>query len=70
MAVEKEAAAPVAVVEEIELTLTEFCTRLSESVRSPELIAGFEFTQKAAGNHKSTEAAYRARYEAFVNTPV
>lgn len=52
------------------LTLTEFCARLSETVKSPELIGAFEFTQKRDGHVKDTAEAFRARYDAFVNTPV
>jgi hypothetical protein len=53
----------------IEIELSEFCRRLSESVRKPELIAGFEHVQTNAGNFKSTEAAYRAAFDEFVNAP-
>ena len=52
------------------ITLTEFCIRLSESVKSPELIGAFEFVEKRAGHVKDTEAAFKARFDAFVNTPV
>lgn len=52
------------------LTLVDFCTRLSETVRRPELIGGFNADQKAAGHHHDTEAAYRARFDAFINKPI
>lgn len=54
----------------VALTLTEFCVRLSTSVRRPELIAAFESVEKRAGRVKDTEANFRARFDAFVNTPV
>ena len=59
------AADPSAIV-----TLVEFCTRLSETVRSFELIAGFEYTDKTAGNLKDEVVAYQARFDKFVKTPV
>lgn len=52
------------------LSLTEFCTRLSETVKRPELIGAFEFTERRAGRNKATEAEYRSRFDAFVKTPV
>lgn len=54
----------------VALTLTEFCTRLSKSVRRPELIAAFESVEKRAGRVKDTEANFRARFDTFVNTPI
>lgn len=53
-----------------QLTLTEFCTRLSETVRRTELISGFEFSMRKAGALKDTAEAYQARFDAFVTTPV
>jgi hypothetical protein len=52
------------------VTLKEFCMRLSETVTRPELIGGFEATERAAGKQRDTEAAYRARYAAFINKPL
>jgi hypothetical protein len=52
------------------LTLTEFCRRLSERVRSPELIGAFEHSEKAAGKTRDTEVAFRARFDAFTKKPV
>lgn len=52
------------------LTLTEFCIRLSETVKSPELIGGFEFMETRAGHVKDTAEAFQARYDAFISTPV
>lgn len=53
-----------------DLTLDEFCTRLSAKDSRVELIAGFHFTEKYAGRVKGAESAYAARYEAFKNQPV
>jgi hypothetical protein len=52
------------------LSLTEFCTRLSETVKRPELIGAFEFRERNAKRNKATEAEFRARFDAFINTPV
>lgn len=52
------------------VTLAEFCTRLSETVRNPALIAGFEYTEKKAGKLKDEAVAYQARFDKFVKTPV
>ena len=61
---------PVANTQEPRLTLAEFCTRLSEKVSRPELLGGFEFVERRAGRVKDVESAYRARFDAFVKTPV
>lgn len=53
-----------------EVTLHEFCVRLSVTDRRPELIGGFEFTERVAGRVKDTEAAFQSRYDAFVIKPV
>jgi len=55
---------------EAKITLVEFCTRLSETITRPELIGGFEHVEKRAGRLKDTAAAFRQRFDAFVNTPV
>ncbi len=60
------AADPVAV----DMTLGEFCARLSQSVRRPELIAGFEHSERKAGKLKDTDEAYQARFDKFIKTPV
>jgi hypothetical protein len=52
------------------ISLTEFCQRLSETVSRPELIGGFEFVERRAGRLKDTEAEFRARFDAFINTSV
>lgn len=53
-----------------QITLTEFCIRLSETVRRPELIAAFEHVEKRDGNVKGTSEAFQARFDSFVTTPV
>lgn len=58
------------VPDEPTIELGEFCARLSEKVRSPELIAGFHCTCEAKGVLKDTAAAYTARFDEFINTPV
>lgn len=52
-----------------ELTLTEFCTRLSATDRRVELIGGFFAATKAQGVIKDTEAGFAARFEAFATKP-
>ena len=52
------------------LTLTEFCRRLSERVRSPELIGAFYHGELAAERLRDTEAEYKARFDAFTKKPV
>lgn len=53
-----------------DVTLTEFCMRLSASDRRVEMIAGFEHSEKAAGRIKDAESAFASRFAAFVNKPV
>jgi len=57
-------------VQPTKLSLSEFCTRLSETVSRPELLGAFEHVERRAGRLKDTEAGYRGRFDAFVNTPV
>ena len=65
----EQAAEPVAPLA-VQITLTEFCVRLSETVRKPELIAGFEHVERRAGRLQDTDEAFRSRYDQFVNAPV
>ena len=51
-------------------SLTEFCMRVSQTVRRPELIGAFEHVERTAGRTTDTEAAYRARFDAFLNKPI
>lgn len=65
------AAAPAAAADPVvTLSLTDFCIRLSETVRRPELIGAFESVERRAGRVQATEAEFRKRYDAFVNKPV
>lgn len=57
-------------VQAVKLSLTDFCTRLSETVRRPELIGAFESVQRRAGTENQTEAEFRRRYDEFVNKPI
>lgn len=53
-----------------ELTLDEFCARLSSRDKRVELIGGFHFVETKAKRFKDAESQYQARFEAFVNKPV
>lgn len=53
-----------------QVTLEEFCTRLSVTDKRVEMIGAFNFVEKRAGHVKDTEANYAARYEAFTKKPV
>jgi hypothetical protein len=62
---------PVAAqVTEAPLTLREFCMRVSETVKSPELIAAFHHVEQASGVGSDSLAAYQQRFDAFRNQPV
>ncbi len=68
----KEVKAPEAQVAEtvsFDLTLEEFCRRLSAQKIGPELIAGFHHDQTAAGFVKGSESALQAAFEAFAKKP-
>ena len=56
--------------EAIKLSLVDFCARLSETVKRPELIGAFEFVERTAGRTADTEEAFRARFSAFTKKPV
>lgn len=51
------------------LSLAEFCARLSETVRRPELISGFEHKSKAAGQRRDTWDNFKSQFDEFVNSP-
>lgn len=53
-----------------DLTVEEFCTRLSGSDKRVELIKAFWFVETKAGRFKDAESNYQARFQAFVNKPV
>lgn len=50
--------------------LNEFCSRLSATVKRPELIGAFEHSERVSGRLEDTEAEFKARFTAFVNKPV
>jgi hypothetical protein len=52
------------------MKLQEFCLRLSETVKSPELIAGFYHVELVSGVTSDSLDAYKARFELFRNLPV
>ena len=52
------------------LSISDFCTRLSETVSRPELIGAFAHVEQKAQRVSDTEANYRARFDAFINKPV
>ena len=54
---------------DFELSLDEFCARLSAADRRVELIGAFHATERAAGRVKDFEAAFAGRFVAFVNSP-
>lgn len=63
---EQDSVAPPA----IKLSLHEFCARLSETVKRPELIGAFEHVERVAGRNVDTTEAFQARYDAFITKPV
>jgi hypothetical protein len=75
MAIEKTPAdtaapAPAATtIESFDLTLEEFCRRLSSKITAPELIGGFNHSQIAAGKIKGSEASFAAAFDAFSKQP-
>lgn len=54
----------------VELTLDEFCMRLSNKDRRVEMIGGFHAHEKAAGRVKGGESDFQQRYDDFINKPV
>lgn len=52
-----------------DLTLQEFCTRLSTSDGRVEMIAGFHYSEIQAGRTKDSEANFSSRYVAFQTQP-
>lgn len=59
---------PVAAPDEV--TLDEFCTRLSKSDKRVELIGAFHHSEQSAGRIKDVESEYSSRFAAFINKPV
>lgn len=52
------------------LSITDFCTRLSETVSRPELIGAFAAVEQRAGRVSDTAEKFRSRFGAFINQPV
>lgn len=53
-----------------QVTLNEFCTRLSLSDKRVELIGGFHHQETAKGTIKDAESEFYSRFLAFANKPV
>jgi len=62
-----KSAAPSA--DSFDLTLDEFCIRLSADKVSPEMIGGFYCSQVASGKTKSSSAEFLAAFESFKKQP-
>jgi hypothetical protein len=69
VSVKKKAAAAQPVVETFDLTLTEFCLRLSTEKVGPEMIAGFQHSQNAKGVIKASSESFRSAFKRFVVQP-
>jgi hypothetical protein len=54
---------------EIELTLRDFCIRLSTKEKRVELISGFEADERRANRLKASESEFDERFKAFINRP-
>lgn len=52
------------------LHLTEYCRRLSEKVRSPELIGAFYRAEQAANRVRATAEEFDSRFATFTKKPV
>ena len=67
-----QGAAPVAASAASEMTLDEFCLRLSDRKVDGrvELIHGFAFTERKAGHVKDSETAFKSRFADFAKQPV
>ena len=65
-------AAPVTPEKPAELPhhLSEFCARLSASVKRPELIGAFEHHERTGGRVSGTDSEFKARFDAFITKPV
>lgn len=53
-----------------QITLDEFCLRLSKVDKRVELIGAFHYAERAAEHVKDTESDFQARFEAFATKPV
>lgn len=67
----QEAAAPVQeVATSFDVSLNEFCARLSATDKRVELIGGFHHVEAKAGHLTDAEAGFMERFVAFCNQPV
>lgn len=55
---------------EFQLTLEEFCTRLSATCKRVELIGAFSSVETRAGRIKDYESGFLARFDAFTKQPI
>lgn len=63
------AAVEVKAPESFDLTLNEFCLRLSAEKVSPEMIAGFQYSQLEKKVVKASQAAFKTAFDKFVRQP-
>lgn len=54
---------------DFDLTIEEFCTRLSKTDKRVELIGAFHATETQAGRIKDREKNFASRFDAFVTKP-
>ena len=59
---------PRAEIQNIPLSLDEFCRRLSQEDRRTVLIGGFHLKMRQAKRSKDTDAAWRAAFDQFVKS--
>lgn len=65
-----KAEAVAAIVPDVqELTLHEFCQRLSGNDKRVELISAFHYAETSAGTIKDVETAFASRFADFINKP-
>ena len=63
------AAESVSAASEFDMTVSEFCLRLSTEKVGPEMIAGFDHSQKSKGIVKSSNSKFRAAFAKFAADP-
>lgn len=66
---EKKPASAAAEPQDFELTLDEFCARMSSEDSRVELIGAFHVTETQAKRIKATMAQFQSRLDAFANKP-
>lgn len=67
---EKPTKEPAQAAVESELTLDEFCTRLSTRSKRVELISAFHHHAKSGGLLKSTESVFAAAFADYTAKPI